>query len=535
MSGFDAMENRESSVIPKLEIRNISKSFITGRPVLSGVSFSIYPGEIHALAGANGSGKSTIVKILAGYHHPDDGSEIMVSGTPMTLPIHPQVIRKAGVRFVHQDNGFIAGMSVLDNMCLGRGYSCGPGWKIKWKDERSSIQQELVRHNVFVDLESDSKMLSVATKAKLAIIRAIYCRPGEELTVVVLDEPTASMGKEEAAGLGVWLRELALREGLGVLFIGHRPQELRDMADRISVLRNGQLVATFQAAEASNEDIVEALVGSRIGAFYPVRANSLTDPNASLEVVNLSGETVSDMSFSLYPGEIVGITGLQGAGFEELPYLLFDSARGAKGKLVQKGIEVDMSRTSISDHIARGMVLVPGDRAKNSVVTDLSIRENITQPKLRRFIKKGFLRSNEESIDAQRVSEAFGVTPVSVETKVSALSGGNQQKVVVAKWMALAPEVIILHEPTEGIDVVAKREIFKLLAERAAAGAAILVCSIEYEDLAHICDRILVCGHGKIHLELKGGEASGDDVVRAAFQVSLMDESGAERVAWSVG
>lgn len=534
MSELLQKAEREAGVIPRLEIRNVSKSFVTGRPVLSGVDFSVLPGEIHALAGANGSGKSTMVKILAGYHHPDDGTEIFVSGRPMSLPIHPQEIRRAGVRFVHQDNGFIAGMSVLDNMCLGRGYSCGPGWKIKWREERSSIREELARHKVSVDLESDAKHLSVAVRAKLAIIRALYCRPGEELSTVVLDEPTAAMGREEAAGLGVWLRELASREGIGVLFIGHRPQELREIADRVSVLRNGKIVASFKSSETTNEDIVEALVGSRIGSFYPARRNSVSDPNAVFQVENLNGPKISDISFSLYSGEIVGITGLQGSGFEEVPYLLFDSDRGASGKILQKGSEIDLQRASIAEHIARGMVLVPGDRANHSIVTELSIRENITQPKLHRFVKKGLLRSREERLDAQQVAHAFGVTPVGLETRVGALSGGNQQKVVVGKWMALAPEVIILHEPTEGIDVVAKKEIFKLMSERAASGAAVLVSTIEYEDLAHICDRILVFGHGKIRMELKGDEVSGDDVVRAAFQASLA-ETDEERISWSVG
>ncbi len=534
LSDLTKSNSGEHERSPRLEIRNASKSFIAGRPVLSGVDFTVLPGEIHALAGANGSGKSTIVKILAGYHHPDEGTEIRVSGNSLALPVNPHEIRKAGVRFVHQDNGFIAGMSVLDNMCLGRGYSCGPAWKIKWREEKNSIREELLRHNVPVDLDADAKTLSVAAKAKLAIIRALYRRPGEELTTVVLDEPTAAMGREEAAGLGKWLRELASREGLGVLFIGHRPQELREIADRISVLRNGKIVATFNSSGVTNEEIVEALVGSRIGSFYPARASTERDPNAALEVEGLSGPKVDEMSFTLYPGEIVGITGLQGAGFEEVPYLLFDSERGASGKLVQRGNEIDLAHSKISDHISRGMVLVPGDRRNNSIVTDLGIRENITQPKLRQFIKSGLLRSRQESDDAQRVAQAFGVTPMSLETRVGALSGGNQQKVVVGKWMALNPDVIILHEPTEGIDVVAKKEIFKLLAERAASGAAILVSSIEYEDLAHICDRILVCGHGKIRMELRGGEVSGEDVMRAAFQASLEEEAEEERVSWSV-
>lgn len=521
--------------IPHFEVRGISKSFITGRPVLKSVNFAVYPGEIHALAGANGSGKSTIVKILAGYHAPDDdGGEIYVDGKALDLPVNPQGIRQAGVRFVHQDNGFIFGMSVLDNMCLGRGYSRGPLWKIKWREERASIENELRRHNVMVDLDADAKFLSVATKAKLAIIRALYLRPGEVLKAVVLDEPTATMGKDEASGLGIWLRELALREQIGVLFIGHRPQELRDIADRISVLRGGGLVATFDSSHVDNEGIVEALVGSRIGSFYPARQNAQRDSRVRLEVSDVRGSVVSGMSLSLHSGEIVGITGLQGSGFEELPYLLFDRERRGTGRMVQNGIEVDLSKATISDHIRRGMIMVPGDRVNNSVAIDLSIRENISQPRLSRFVRRGLLRSREESGDAAEIAKVFGVTPVGMETKVGALSGGNQQKVVVGKWMALSPEVIILHEPTEGIDVVAKREIFKILASRSEAGAAILVSSIEYEDLAHICDRILVCGHGKIRLEIKGGEITGEDVVRASYKASLLDEhDDVANVKWS--
>lgn len=506
-----------------LEMKNISKTFVSGRPVLKNVDLSVLSGEIHALAGANGSGKSTLVKILAGYHPPDEGGEIYVDGQALNLPINPHQVREAGVRFVHQDNGFIFGMSVLDNMCLGRGYSYGPLWKINWRSERSAIEDELRRHGVQVDLDSDAKTLSVSVKAQLAIIRALHCRQDEKLKIVVLDEPTAAMGREEASNLGTWLRELSTRSGLGVLFIGHRPQELREIADRISVLRNGELVATFHTADVDNEGIVEALVGTRIGSFYPDRDVSQPEKSPRLVVNSVSGKLVSEMSFSLFPGEIVGITGLQGSGFEELPYLLFDRERRGTGKLIHDGVEIDISRTSIAEHIKRGMVLVPGDRVHNSVITELSIRENITQPKLKHFRKGGLLRAGKEHSHATDVSNEFGVTPVGIDTRVGSLSGGNQQKVVVGKWMSMNPEVIILHEPTEGIDVLAKREIFRILGARAASGAAILVSTIEYEDLAHICDRILVCGHGRIQMELKGSEITGEDVLRAAYQASLID------------
>ncbi|MCL5077560.1 MAG: sugar ABC transporter ATP-binding protein [Actinobacteria bacterium] len=518
-----------------LDLKNISKTFSAGRPVLKNVDFSVIPSEIHALAGANGSGKSTLVKILAGYHAPDPGGEIFVDGQPVNLPVNPHEIRLAGVRFVHQDNGFISGMSVLDNMCLGRGYSFGPLWKIKWNSERTAIEQELKRHGVHVDLDSDAKTLSVATKAQLAIIRALYCREGEFLKVVVLDEPTAAMGREEASNLGVWLQELATREGIGVLFIGHRPQELREIADRVSVLRNGELVATFRSDEIDSEGIVEALVGARIGSFYPDREDAATEALPKFTATSVSGKLVSDVSFSLYPGEIVGITGLQGSGYEELPYLLFDKDRRGTGKIVHDGVEIDISNTSITEHIKRGMVLVPGDRVNNSVITELTICENISQPKLRQFKKGGFLRAADERSHAAEVATDFGVTPVGVDAKIGSLSGGNQQKVAVGKWMSMNPEVILLHEPTEGIDVLAKREIFRILSAKAAAGAAILVSTIEYEDLAHICDRILICGHGKIQMELKGSEITGEEVLRAAYRASLVDDDSSDTVTWTAG
>lgn len=518
----------------QLDMKGISKSFIAGKPVLKDINFDVASGEIHALAGANGSGKSTLVKILAGYHEPDAGGQISVGGNELPLPIHSHDVRLAGVRFVHQDNGFIFGMSVLDNLCLGRGYSYGLGWKIQWKRERESVEADLRRHNVTVDLDADARTLSVSTRAMLAIIRALHKRPGEEIKVVVLDEPTAAMGREEASGLGRWLRELVSKEDLGVLFIGHRPQEMREIADRISVLRNGELVATFRSNEVSNEDIVEALVGSEIGSFYPARSRQPGTYEPVFSARNVKGGSVADMSFSVDAGEIVGITGLQGSGFEELPYLLFDAERRAKGTLIQDGVEISLAHTTIASHLSRGIVFVPGDRINNSVVTDLTIRENISQPRLSQFLKRGLLRKQLEVLDAAGISGEFRVTPVGTEDRIGSLSGGNQQKVVLGKWLAMSPRVILLHEPTEGIDVAAKKEIFKILVSHAAKGTAILVSSIEYEDLAHICDRILVCGHGEIQIELNGRDVSGDDVVRAAYAASLTSDGGeAEQVIWS--
>lgn len=507
----------------QLQAKNVTKAFVKGKPVLNGVNLDIASGEIHALAGANGSGKSTLVKILAGYHTPDEGTSIAVAGREMALPIHPLEIRRAGVRFVHQETGFIAGMSVLDNMCLGRGYLSGFGFKIRWREEARIVQEALERHQVEVDLGADAVSLAVGQRAKLAIVRALLTRPGEERRVVVLDEPTAALGREEAMELGEWLRTLAETEGIGVLFIGHRPQELRDIADRISVLRNGTLVATFRSEEVGDEELVEAIVGTRIGAFYPSRTTAGDGAAPVMEVRHVGGVIVEDVSFPLRAGEIVGATGLQGSGFEELPYLLYDSERRARGTVVIDGKEFSVAEVPIAAHLRNGVALVPADRVRNAVAVEMSVSENVAQPQLPRFVRSGFLRRQEEKTFVRNVVDALSLTPRGTETRVGVLSGGNQQKVVVGKWLATGPRVLLLHEPTEGIDVMTKRELFRILAERVQQGMAVLLSTIEYEDLAHICDRILVFGHGRVQIELEGGHITGEDVMRAAYAASLRE------------
>lgn len=508
-----------SATVPAARLTGVSKSFVRGQPVLRSVSLDIWPGEIHGLAGANGSGKSTLVKIIAGYHRPDAGS-VAIGGRVLPQPIRPQHLRAAGVRFVHQEKGFIAGMSVLDNMCLGRGYVVGAGWKIRWKEEARRLARELERHQVAVALSADAGELPVAVRAKLAIIRALYQEAGKERHLIVLDEPTAAMAGEEASALGRWLREVAGRESLGVLFIGHRIEELLEVTDRISVLRSGAVAATLDSSSATSEQVVEALAGTSPGAMYPAPSHR-PGGGALLAVEHLRGPALHDVSFSVAAGEIVGLTGVQGSGFEDVPYLVFDRERGASGTVTVGDAAVSVGRAAIVRHLRAGLVMVPADRPRNSVAAELSVRENVTQPRLRRFWRRGLLRIAAEKRDTVGITARLGVVPPGTENHVSALSGGNQQKVVLGKWLALSPRVLLLHEPTEGVDVVAKREIFRIMSEQASAGSAVVIASIEYEDLAHVCDRILVFGGGSLRAELPGRLSSGKDVMLAAYAASL--------------
>lgn len=515
-----------------LHVSGLWKEFVPGQPVLRGVDFMIRPGEVHGLAGVNGSGKSTFVKILAGFH-PYDRGLISVGGNPLVSPIHHHEVRRLGVRFVHQDKGFIAGMPVLDNMCLGRGYETGAAWHIRWSRERAELRDEIARHNIDVDLEADAGKLPVATRAKLAIIRALYCREGEQRRVIVLDEATAAMGRDEVDQLDEWIRDLAQAEQLGVLFIGHETRELCQVSDRVSVLRNGVIAATFERDTVDKGDILNALVGSNSENFYPPRDREQVFESPVLSATDLCGGTVRNLSFSVSRGEILGVTGIEGSGCEDVPWLLFDPSRKASGSITFRGRPLS-NTTSIRERISSGLVLVPVDRSANGIVPQMSIRENVVQPRLRDIRKNGLLRARRQDAEAQKVIDSLRVVTTGPGARLAELSGGNQQKVVLGKWLAVDPHVLILHEPTEGIDVVTKREIFRILGEKAASGVAVIICSFEYEDLVNVCDRILVMGGGRVYMELDGAANTGDTLLRAVYTAEMKSESGGRegRTRW---
>ncbi|MET4783506.1 sugar ABC transporter ATP-binding protein [Glaciihabitans sp. UYNi722] len=503
----------------RLWITGIRKAFNGGRPVLEDVTLRIGPGQVVGLAGANGSGKSTLVKILAGYHHADAG-EVAVGGTQLPRHFRSQDAYRAGIRFVHQDKGFVSGMSVLDNLALGHGYAGGRG-RIDWSAERRVAAAELDEHNVLVRLDADAASLSAADRAKLAIIRALRRRVGEERRVLVLDEATAAMGADESRLLGEWLQKIVIKEQLGMLFVGHRPDELREISDEVAVLRAGRLVSVIASGEATDEGIVEAIVGASLDSFYPPRIDMQPQEGRRLVVRGLSGSTVRGIDLTVNAGEIVGVTGIEGSGFEEIPYLLFDTERAASGSVTIDGIESRVGRVPIATRLRQGMVLIPSDRIRRGVIDRMTIRENIVQPRLRHMRAGGFISSRRERIETRIAIDKFDVVPADSEARIGSMSGGNQQKVLLGKWLATDPGVLLLHEPTEGIDVRTKKEIFRVLGEQAQLGRAVLVASVEYEDLAHICDRILVIGDGRVHSELSGAELTGPTVMNAAYVASI--------------
>jgi ribose transport system ATP-binding protein len=500
-----------------IRFRGVSKSYVEGVRVLSGVDLDIPHGSVTALVGANGSGKSTLVKILSGYHSPDGDSSIWIDGVSVHGSVTAEVARSAGLRFVHQDAALVSGVSVLENMLVGA-YRSGPGGRVRWADERRSVEALLARWHIGnLDVRADPRELSPATASKLAVLRALRTTGDERISGLVLDEPTAALDQDDSQELLAWVRSLAVREGVGVLLIGHRIQEILTTADRVAVLRSGRIVAEAAASEFSEESLVREIVGSDIGAFYPDRTSTV-ERERVLSVSKLRGGRLKGVEFDLHRGEVLGITGLIGSGFEDIPYLLMDPSSGATGDITVQGGAVDAKRTSIAKRLSRGIALVPAERKSRALAVDLSLRENVALPRLKSFVRHGRLSRRAEASDTNGLLARFGVTPPDSRLAASNLSGGNQQKVVLAKWMSVAPAVLVIHEPTIGVDVGAKAEIFRLIAESAKAGLSTLVVSVEYEDLARICDRVLVINGGVIAAELEGAALSAETITAAALR-----------------
>lgn len=503
---------------PAIRFRNVWKTYIENIPVLSGVNLDVPHGMVTALVGANGSGKSTLVKILSGYHAPDKDSQIWIDGQLVEGHVSPEVARAAGLRFVHQDSVLVHGLSVLDNMLIGN-YRTGFANHIHWAEERASVQATLDRWDIDVDVMDDPRNLSLATVAKLAVLRAIRTTGDEHLSGLILDEPTAALGRDDAREVLSWMRELAVKENVGVLLIGHRIEEILSASDKVAVLRSGQIVAEEPSNRLNRQGLVQHIIGRPIESFYPDRGDTVSDEPA-LDVKQLSGRGVSTMSFSLGKGEVLGVTGLPGSGFEDVPYLLMDPSSGAHGSMLLAGKELDIRWSSIAARVRHGLSLVPDDRKRRALATQLSLRENLSLPRVKSFIRRGLLRRTDEANEAESLMRKYGVKASSPGVSASSLSGGNQQKVVLAKWMSTKPSVLIVHEPTQGVDVGAKAEIFQLIATSAAAGMSTMIVSVEYEDLAHLCDRVLVMGDGHVTSELSGSQLTTHNLTAAVFMAS---------------
>lgn len=491
----------------RLTVEGLSKTF-PGQRALDNVSLAVAGGEVHALLGQNGSGKSTLIKILAGYHQPDPGGFATYDGTPLVLG-DAEAAHACGIRFIHQDLGLLPDLSIADNLLLEN--ENGSRW---WVDERSDArraQKLLAEWDLHVDPRLPLRSLSQSQRTMVAIIRAV----GGGLAasgMLILDEPSAALPAHEVAQLFGLIGQLTER-GVGVLYVTHRLSEVLEIADTVTVLRDGRSVGTRTVAGLSYDELVTMIVGRSVTDVFPEPVE--TSGRQVLEVTGLTGETVSGLSFGIDAGEIVGLAGLSGSGREAVAELVFGIRSRAAGRVVVDGAELEGDAPAQS--IRRGLALVPADRKGLGSLPDLTVRENVSLPAL----PSGSLRwlsNRAESRDVGTWLARLGVVPQDPDRPLSSLSGGNQQRALIARWLRLGAKVFLMDEPTQGVDIEAKIVIYQIMRDAAGAGAGVLFASTDNDELCAVCDRVMVMREGQIVSALHGRHLTSDALLEHSME-----------------
>jgi ribose transport system ATP-binding protein len=492
-----------------LSVRDATKIF-GGTTALDHVSIDVEPGEVRALVGQNGCGKSTLIKILAGYHIPEPGTNVTVGGQELAFG-DGTASEAAGLRFVHQDLGLVANLDAVDNMALGQGYITNGTRTINWRKERAAAREALAALGYEINVKLPVGSLAMSERTAIAIARAMSTR-GSGTKMLILDEPTANLPGAEAQRLYSLVKRVA-SSGVAVLFVSHHFDEVFEMADSVTVLRDGRHIVTRSVDGLDEESLIELVVGRAVD-----RHAGATDQrefgSPVLQVRDLAGAAVQGVDLTVHQGEVVGVAGITGSGREEFASLLFGGfPRG--GEVLLYGDPLPDCRPDIS--IARGMALVPAERHANASLMDQTLRENITIVNPGHHMSLGFLRRKSERSDVQVWLERLDVRPRATEFTMMQLSGGNQQKVVIARWLRQEPKVLILDEPTQGVDVGAKADIHRLVDEAAAQGTAVVVASTDHEELVRVCDRVIIMRRGKAVDVLSGAGLTNDNITAATI------------------
>lgn len=511
---------RTARTEPLLAIRGVSKTF-GGQRALSDVSLEVGSGEVHAIVGMNGCGKSTLIKILSGFHQPDPSPDLSLRFDGQEASFKDLWWRER-VHVIHQDLALVPTLSVLDNLALGPGYVTGRGGRIRWKAERARTAERLRRMELDVDPDAPVSSLSRAEATMVAMVRAL---DGWEDSrgLLILDEPTAALSPTEVEEVFAAVRRVAAG-GAGVMFVSHRLDEVFALADRITVLRNGRKVGTEKAADIGTRDLVQMMVGEHVPDLYrePPRARE----RVLLSAEGVGGGALVSLSFELKEGEILGIAGLRGSGREAVGPALMGTLKDAYGTL-RLGEEEIALPTRPDRMLERGVALVPANRLEAGGVPKLPMRENITLPALGPLVSRGSINRRRERDEVKSWMSKVNLVPAMPERPFHLFSGGNQQKGVIAKVLRTEPSVVILDEPTQGVDVAAKASIHALLAKTAEGGTGVLVCSSEAEELAHLCNRVLVLRDGELSAELTHSELSERAIVDAS--VRHLESAGSSR------
>ena len=523
---------------PALWLAHLSKRF-GGTVALHDVGLEVAAGEVHGLLGHNGSGKSTLIRILAGYHAPEPGGELRVRGAPVRLPLRPGQFRELGMAFVHQDPALLPALTVTENLRIGA-FAGGGLRRIDWRAEARAVAALLDEFGIEADPEERVERLRPWQRPLLAIVRAVDevrrlaagdkarggaseagapsadpSQPGAASGgLLVLDEPTAGIGDAGVDRLFAVIRRVKAA-GFGVLFVSHDLEEVLGITDRVTVLRDGEVAGEGVTAALGKERLVEMIVGRRIERGPPAAADPAAP--ALVAVDGLRGPGVPAVSFRIGAGEILGLTGLIGSGFAEVGALLVGARPATAGKLTIGTARHALSGFTPRRAIAAGLAYVPAERLRAGCVGGMSVAENIALPVLGRLTRAGMLTPGALLRHAGTLCRRFDVRPPDPALSVEALSGGNQQKALMAKWLQLEPQLLVLEEPTQGVDVGAREQIFAAVRAWAAAGAAVLVLSGDHEQLALLCRRVLIFRHGRIVAELAGTEVTEERMAHECF------------------
>ena len=507
---------------PSIEVVRLSKTF-PGQRALIDVDLSVAPGEIHALLGQNGSGKSTLIKILAGIYTPDPGGVVRVGGHELPFG-SPRDSRRLGLQFVHQSLGIIEGLTAVENIALGFGYVRRPG-VINWPAQRRKTRRLLDKLSIDFDVSCPVSELKPVERSAIAIARALDDDDGQP-RVLVLDEPTAALPPHEVEALFALVRQ-ARSDGTSVIYVSHRLNEIFQLAERTTVLRDGVAQGTVNVADIDHATLVAMIVGDDAeDAAIESSGPPLTAPAAplapaaqartpvpALRVRGLTAQRLDRVDFDVARGEVLGVAGLSGSGREELAGALV----GERASLVSLEVADGRTRRDPSPRQARslGVVLVLPNRAAGAAIMEFTMRENISLPSLDRDSKRGFIDRDAEAAHVSRWIAGLDIRPRDPERLYALLSGGNQQKVVFGKWLSFAPAVMVIEDPTSGVDVGARQAIYDLIRQQAAAGVSFVVCSSDTDDLLAICDRILVLDEGRVREELQGADIEEGRVLSA--------------------
>lgn len=485
-------------------MKNIYKAFGTNA-VLEGVNFDTHGGEIHALMGENGAGKSTMMNILTGMHKKDQGT-ILINGKEHSYT-NPKEAEEHGVSFIHQEMNTWPQMTVLENLFIGKEMKNKIGF-IRSKEMKTLALKTFKELGITMDLDADVQTLSVGQQQMIEIAKALMT----DCQVLIMDEPTAALTDREIRMLFKIIQHLKTKE-VAIIYISHRMEEIFEISDRITVMRDGMTVDTTLTKETNVDDVVRKMVGREISDYYPKKNAEIGE--TVFEVKNLSGTSgFENISFSVKSGEIVGFSGLMGAGRTEIMRGIFGIDSISQGEIILEGKKVQLKNPSTS--IKAGVGFLTENRKEEGLVLDFSIKDNISLPSIDEFRVRGLIDTKTEDEFVQLLMKRLTVKAQNEDISAGSLSGGNQQKVVLAKWIGIGPKVLILDEPTRGVDVGAKREIYQLMNELAERGVAIVMVSSDLPEVLGVSDRILVVHEGKIAGELSRTEATQEKIMNLA-------------------